>query len=57
MKHLHFLMLILAAYTVHYSIQGEGHDITVMADTPNDARLTVQHMFPDALVTGVRKNP
>jgi hypothetical protein len=55
MKHL--LMLILAAYTVHYSIRGAAHNITILAQTSQEARQTVQRLFPDAVIEGDWKNP
>jgi hypothetical protein len=42
-------------YKVHYSIHGSGKDIIINADSSDDARHKVQDMFPDAVVTGVRK--
>jgi hypothetical protein len=42
-------------YRVHYSIHGNGKDIRVEASSSDDARYTVQDMFPDAVVTGVSK--
>jgi hypothetical protein len=39
-------------YRVHYSIRGNGRDITILADSASEARRTVMDMFPDALVTG-----
>lgn len=41
----------IKTYRVHYSIRGSGHDVIVQADTSYDARYTVEHMFPGALVT------
>ena len=58
------LVLLLASATelvqadqfkVHYSIHGSGKDIIVNADSSDDARHTVEDMFPDAVVTGVRR--
>jgi hypothetical protein len=42
-------------FKVHYSIHGSGKDIVVNADTPDDARHTVEDMIPGAAVTGVRR--
>jgi hypothetical protein len=46
---------IAGVYKVHYSIHGSGKDIIINADSSGDARHKVQDMFPDAVVTGVRK--
>ena len=42
-------------FKVHYSIHGSGKDIIVNAETSDDAKHTVEDMFPDAVVTGVRR--
>jgi hypothetical protein len=45
----------MARFRVHYSISGSGHDITVLAESSADARETVMAMFPDAVVTSVKR--
>ena len=42
-------------FKVHYSIRGSGKDIIVNANSSDDARHTVEDMFPGAVVTGVRR--
>jgi hypothetical protein len=42
-------------FKVHYSLHGSGKDIIVNASSSDDARRTVEDMFPDAVVTGVRR--
>lgn len=42
-------------YRVHYTLHGSGRDIIVQADSSDDARHTVEDMFPDGFVTGVRQ--
>jgi hypothetical protein len=57
------LLLLLAVcgtlhadtFRVHYSIHGAGKDVIVNADSSDDARYTVEDMFPGAVVTGVRR--
>jgi hypothetical protein len=57
------LLLLLASaelvqadpFKVHYSIHGSGKDIIVNADSSDDARHTVEDMFPGAVVTGVKR--
>ena len=53
------LLLALTAladtFRVHYSIRGSGRDVTVQAQSSAEARRTVMDMFPDAVVTGVRR--
>jgi len=51
------LVLLLSAqlvqadqFKVHYSIHGSGKDIIVSANNSDDARYTVQDMFPSAVV-------
>jgi hypothetical protein len=41
-------------FKVHYSLHGAGKDIVVNASSSDDARDTVEDMFPGAVVTGVR---
>ena len=43
------------SYRVHYSIRGNGRDITVQAESSAEARRTVMDMFPGAVVTGVHR--
>ena len=43
------------SYRVHYTIHGSGKDIIVQADSSDDARRTVEDMFPDGYVTGVKQ--
>jgi hypothetical protein len=56
------LVLLLLASTafagtfrVHYSIRGNGRDITVQGESSAEARRTVMEMFPGAVVTGVHR--
>jgi hypothetical protein len=42
-------------FKVHYSLHGSGKDIIVNANSSDDARYTVESMFPGAVVTGVRR--
>ena len=42
-------------FRAHYSIRGNGRDITVQAESSAEARRTVMEMFPGALVTGVHR--
>jgi hypothetical protein len=39
-------------YTGHY---GDGHDITIQADSGDEARRTVENLIPDCYVTGVHE--
>jgi hypothetical protein len=43
------------SYRVHYSIRGAGRDVTVQAESSDEARRVVIDMFPGASVTGVRR--
>jgi hypothetical protein len=45
----------VSQYKVHYSIHGAGHDIIVLAETSEEARNTVEDMFPNAVVYGASK--
>jgi hypothetical protein len=42
-------------YRVHYSVRGSGRDITVQAESSDEARRVVVEMFPGAVVTGVHR--
>jgi hypothetical protein len=42
-------------FKVHYSIHGFGRDIIVNASSSDDARHTVEDMFPHAVVTGISR--
>ena len=46
---------IAGVYKVDYPIHGSGKAITINADSSDDARHKVQDVFPDTVVTGVRK--
>jgi hypothetical protein len=43
------------SYRVSYSLNGAGKQITVEAQSTQDARNTVQDLFPGAVVTGAHK--
>jgi hypothetical protein len=42
-------------FRVHYSVHGSGRDITVQAESSQEARRTVMEMFPNAVMTGVHR--
>ena len=42
-------------FRVHYSIRGNGRDITIQAESSSEARRVVMDMFPGAVVTGVHR--
>lgn len=43
------------SFRVHYSIRGNGRDITVQAESSAEARRVVTDMFPGAVVTGAHR--
>lgn len=43
------------SFRVHSSIRGSGQDITVQAESSDEARRTVMDMFPGAVVTGASR--
>jgi hypothetical protein len=45
----------ISYYRVHYSIRGNGHNITVLAESSSEARQIVMDMFPTTIVTNVHK--
>jgi hypothetical protein len=55
------LLLLLAGspfadtFRVHYSIRGSGRDVTVQAESSDEARRVVMDMIPGAGVTGVHR--
>jgi hypothetical protein len=46
---------IADTFRVHYSIRGNGRDITIQAESSSAARRVVMDMFPGAVVTGVHR--
>jgi hypothetical protein len=42
-----------AGFRVHYNIKGSGRDVTILAESPAEARRTVMQMLPGAIVTGL----
>lgn len=42
-------------YRVHFSLGGAGHDVTVLAESPSEARRNVMTMYDGAVVTGCRE--
>jgi hypothetical protein len=42
-------------YRVHYSLRGNGRDLTVGAESSAEARRTIMDMFPGAVVTGAHR--
>jgi len=61
MRNILLSLLLLASsafadtFRVHYSIRRSGRDITVLAESSDEARRVVMEMFPGAVVTGVRR--
>jgi hypothetical protein len=65
MKRAFFTFLVLAAlaasafagtFRVTYTTpRGQIHRVTVQAESTDDARRTVQYMFPGAVVTGAHR--
>ena len=42
-------------WRVHYSIRGSGRDITIIAQSSQEARRTVKELFRGAVITGMRR--
>ena len=47
--------VLAGSFRVHYNVRGSGRDVTVQADSSAEARRTVMHIFPGAVVTGVHR--
>jgi hypothetical protein len=61
MRRLMIILLLMCgsamagSFRVHYSIHGSGRNITVQAESSQEARRTVMDMFPGSVVTGVHQ--
>jgi predicted small secreted protein len=42
-------------WRVHYTLRGVGRDITILAQSSQEARRVVQDLFPGAIVTGAHR--